>query len=63
MIEYCHTGNTWNDVTDQLLTGINVSNLTFDLYKLRIDGIVYGENTEEFRIAYNKAIFWSKLSD
>ena len=62
MIEYCHESEYWLDVTSELI-GVKVSNLTFVPYKLRINGVVYDANTDEFKIAYDKAIFWSKLSD
>ena len=62
MIEYEYEVNIWADITGELLT-LNVENLTFDLYRLRINGIIYDRNNEEFRQAYAKQMMWEKLSD
>jgi len=40
---------------------IEIHNVNFERSDLRIDGVVYTEDTEEFRDAFKKAKLWAKL--
>lgn len=40
-----------------------IKNINFKIYEVRIDGVVYTEETEEFKEAFNKAKLWMQLSE
>ena len=68
MIEYKYTDNTsytgWLPVSKDSLSHIsNLSKFTlsFDNYVVRINGVQYTENSEEFLEVMAKEILWAKI--
>lgn len=60
MIEYKQdTSTSWRPIPATL----QASQATFFLYSIRIGGVIYTKNTAEFRDAFEKEEFWSKLRD